>query len=297
MNIQQLRQSLKLKWVNYYYKNRSWLTKTKIWATYDGQRRPSSGFILATLSALEPQMEQLLPFILELNNNPDQIISALGLNFNPEEQLHLVKDNFIAENQEQSESSSNKAVTEKPSSHIRNHQPSGFKTATAEIKKPISSIAHASAARSESPPSSISESTGENPVAIDTNVQNKGRPIIPIRLTKAENNSVISIAVAGIETKSKPFTSVSVATKTENNSNVVLSNAVTTKIQRKSLLSTAVDCETQSKNKLVAIQTTDVPTGEVSIPSTTKSCKLANWIDDFCQGKKWDREEAGFTPF
>ncbi|MBO3459807.1 DUF5331 domain-containing protein [Aetokthonos hydrillicola Thurmond2011] len=297
MNIQQLRQSLKLKWVNYYYKNRSWLTKMKIWATYDGQRRPSSGFILATLSALEPQMEQLFPFILELNNNPDQIISALGLNFNPEEHLHLVKDNFVADNQEQSESSSDQVVTEKPSPHIRNHQPSGFKKATTEIKKPTSSIAHVSADHSESPPSSISESTDVEPIAIDTNVQNKGRPILPIRLTKGENNSVISIAVAGIETKSKPLTSVAVATKNGNNSNVVLSNAVTTKIQRKSLLSTAVDCETQSKNKLVTIQTRDVATNEVSLSSTTKCCKLANWIDDFCQGKEWDRDEAGFTPF
>ena len=91
MEIQQLRQSLKQKWVNYYHQNRSWLIKMRIWGTYDGGRRPSSGFILATLSVLEPQLDQILPFILELNSNPDQIITALGLNFNPEEQLHLVQ--------------------------------------------------------------------------------------------------------------------------------------------------------------------------------------------------------------
>ncbi len=90
MNIQELRQSLKLKWLNYYQKNHSWLVKMRVWATYDGERRPLSSFILATLSVLEPKLEQVFPFILELSNNPDQIISALGLNFNPEQQLHLI---------------------------------------------------------------------------------------------------------------------------------------------------------------------------------------------------------------
>ncbi len=84
MNIQQLRQSLKMKWLSYYEQNRPWLVKIRIWGTYDGLRRPSSGFMLATLSVLEPQFAQILSFLSELNNNPDQIVTALGLNFNPE---------------------------------------------------------------------------------------------------------------------------------------------------------------------------------------------------------------------
>ncbi|MEA5578986.1 DUF5331 domain-containing protein [Anabaena sp. UHCC 0451] len=91
MDIQQLRQSLKLKWLSYCEENRSWLVKMQIWRSYDGVRRPSSGYILATLSILEPQLKQTLPFILDLNNNPDQIIAALGLNFNPDEELRLLK--------------------------------------------------------------------------------------------------------------------------------------------------------------------------------------------------------------
>jgi hypothetical protein len=98
MNIQQLRHSLKLKWVSYYSNNRSWLEKMRVWGTYDGQRRPSSGFILATVSVLEPQLEEIFPFILELNNDPDQIVAALGLNFNPEEHLDLVESpNSVAQ--------------------------------------------------------------------------------------------------------------------------------------------------------------------------------------------------------
>ncbi len=98
MNIQQLRQSLKLKWLSYYEENRSWLAKIRVWGTYDQLRRPSSGFILATLSVLEPQFEEILPFILDLNNNPDEIITALGLNFNPDEELSLLKveDSLVA---------------------------------------------------------------------------------------------------------------------------------------------------------------------------------------------------------
>ena len=87
MNIQQLRHSLKVKWLLYYRQHRPWLTKIRIWDTFDGQRRPSSSFILATLTNLEPQLIQMLPFITALSNDPDKIVAALGLNFNPEAEL------------------------------------------------------------------------------------------------------------------------------------------------------------------------------------------------------------------
>jgi len=87
VDIQQLRQSLKVKWLLYYRRNRPWMTKLRIWGTYDGQRRPSSSFILATLTNLEPQLIQMFPFIVALSNHPDQIVAALGLNFNPELEL------------------------------------------------------------------------------------------------------------------------------------------------------------------------------------------------------------------
>lgn len=85
MNTRQLRKSIKTKWLNYYIDNRQWLTRLRIWVDCDGQRRPSSSFILATLSILEPQLNQLLPLIVDLSSNPDRIVAALGLNFNPDE--------------------------------------------------------------------------------------------------------------------------------------------------------------------------------------------------------------------
>jgi len=85
VNTRQLRQSIKTKWLNYYVENRQWLTRLRIWVESDGQRRPSSSFILATLSILEPQLNQLLPLIVDLSSNPDRIVAALGLNFNPDD--------------------------------------------------------------------------------------------------------------------------------------------------------------------------------------------------------------------
>jgi len=89
MNTQQLRQSLKVKWLTYYQKNRSWVARMRLWGTYDGQRRPASSFILGVLSTLEPQLTEMFPFILDLSKNPDRVIAALGLNFNPDAELKL----------------------------------------------------------------------------------------------------------------------------------------------------------------------------------------------------------------
>lgn len=92
MDIAQFRQSLKAQWLAYYRDNRHWLTRVGVWVTCEGQRRPSSSFILATLSVLEPQLTQLLPLIADLSSNPDRIVIALGLNFNPDEMLEKQGD-------------------------------------------------------------------------------------------------------------------------------------------------------------------------------------------------------------
>ncbi len=92
MNSKQLRQSLKLKWLTYYRDNRDWIDKLGIWITTDGQRRPSSGFILASLAALEPNLNSLLPLVVDLSSNPDRIINALGLNFSPDQELKALME-------------------------------------------------------------------------------------------------------------------------------------------------------------------------------------------------------------
>jgi hypothetical protein len=90
MNIEHLRKSLKVLWLTYYRKNRDWISRLGVWVECEGQRRPSSSFILATLVTVEPQLLEILPFIVELSSNPDRIVIALGLNFNPDEQLEAL---------------------------------------------------------------------------------------------------------------------------------------------------------------------------------------------------------------
>lgn len=92
MNIEQLRHSVKAKWLAYYQQNRSWLVQLQVWGTDEGQRRPTSSFIVATVSSLEPELTQLLPFMVALSNDPDQIVFALGLNFDPDEELKLIPE-------------------------------------------------------------------------------------------------------------------------------------------------------------------------------------------------------------
>lgn len=87
MDSEKFRQSLKLKWLEYYRDNRSWIVSLGIWITSQGRRRPSSSFILATLAILEPKLNQLMPLVVDLSSNPDRIVAALGLNFNPDEAL------------------------------------------------------------------------------------------------------------------------------------------------------------------------------------------------------------------
>ncbi len=357
MNIQQLRQSLKIKWVSYYYKNRSWLEKMRIWATYDGQRRPSSGFILATLSVLEPQLEQIFPFILELNNNPDKIISALGLNFNPEEQSNLIKsDNFIAENLVSSQSSLDTLVSEKPDSeNIGDRTLADSNPTEIKIEDTLkSSLTPVSENHSESPaslPHKPDESrhvekptqnltpqppslkgSGENskplslqerglergvpdpvkskphkptiPLAVATKVQNKSKSTLTFGFaTKGESNSVVPLTKATVvQNKSKPLASVAVATVVQNKgkstkpiavasrveSNSVVQLALFPEIESKSNSAIAI-AEVESKDKRVNMDRKDVP-NKVNLSPANKACKLANWVDDFCQGTGRDRE-------
>jgi hypothetical protein len=90
VDLEQLRQSLKSRWLDYYRDNRHWLAKLKVWVNAEGQRRPTSSFVLGTLSLLEPELIQMLPLIVDLNNSPDEIVRVLGLNFNPEAELRVL---------------------------------------------------------------------------------------------------------------------------------------------------------------------------------------------------------------
>jgi hypothetical protein len=201
MNIQQLRQSLKLKWVNHYYKNRSWLVKLQVWGTYDGQRRPSSGFILAAMSVLEPQLNEIFPFILDLNNNPDQIVAALGLNFNPEEQLHLIE----SDRHEVASQGSSESPPETLCVGAARHR----------HRQPDTSIAVASKPENKPQPATS--------IAVASKPENKPQPVTSIAVASKfhgkhrKSQPVASTAVASkLDTQSQPKALVSVTSKLDS---------------------------------------------------------------------------------
>lgn len=257
MNIQQLRQSLKLKWVNHYYKNRSWLVKVQVWGTYDGQRRPNSGFILATMSVLEPQLNEIFPFILDLNNDPDQIVAALGLNFNPEEQFYLIE----SDRQEVASLLSSESPLEK----LCDHQPNAANTVASKPEN-----------KSQPNAATTVASKPENKPQPNASPENKSQPNTSIAVaSKPENKPQPNGSIAGASKfhgkhgKSQPVASVAVASKSD------------TKRQPTALVS--VTSKLDSKNQHIKEQQKNLPHKAHLLPTHNPS-SLPNWIDDFCQG-------------
>lgn len=355
MNIQQLRQSLKLKWVSYYYKNRSWLGKMRVWGTYNGQRRPNSGFILAALSALELQLEEVLPLICELNNDPDQIVVALGLNFNPEEELHLIES---ADSVGESEVNCESVLQKLPEYELVS--PSVVATAEEDNSKFVPSVAVSTAipfqTLNECKYLTFAGIANEDKSHSYTNLQSKVAPVasrtksreaifldevlqqsatwhqpvqsVEVASTQKESNSValMTVASTAVETKSqfiplvafpeneiesksqpvpdvslttreksksKPRSSLAVASDGESKSRLVSSAAVIPReVQNKAVssavLSIALATKVESKSRLVT--TPHKNPGYQVNPPPAKITRLANWIDDSCQGIGWDRD-------
>lgn len=79
--------SLKLKWLQFFQENRSWIVlQMEVESVYtpDGGRRPSSFLILGVVNALEPQIAQLMLPFSKLNPDADSLIDVLELNFDPD---------------------------------------------------------------------------------------------------------------------------------------------------------------------------------------------------------------------
>lgn len=252
MNIQQLRKSLKIKWVKYYHQNRPWLEKMRIWGTYDGYRRPSSGFILATLSVLEPKLDEIFPFILELNNNPDEIITALGLNFNPEAEYNLIEDLNKSVNYNQVDSNS-----AQPEVVDKFRADSSKDT---EIQEPISS-----------------DSTA---------------------ITKIESFPFPQEVESTFESESieKEFQAFSELLQEQSPQEFAEKSMVAELESEEEVLSLLTMCN-QAEEQEVIEESNKQETEEIKAASKRKVSNLASWIDEFCQGAGWDREEAIFIPF
>lgn len=104
---EQFKAELKDKWLNYYQKNRSWLQhymdESSGWyesVEYEDEelenleldedyspRRPQNYFILGVINVLEPSVQGLLALTASLTTDSERIVTALGLDFDPEIEL------------------------------------------------------------------------------------------------------------------------------------------------------------------------------------------------------------------
>jgi len=106
-----LKKSIKEKWLNYYSTNSCWL---KIAMEKNGnfrqkvsnqdKIRPHAMVILGAVTALEPNLLSLMPSFCQLNSTPEELIKALELDFDPEEELGKLKKQRV-ENQTNNDSS------------------------------------------------------------------------------------------------------------------------------------------------------------------------------------------------
>ncbi|WP_071191414.1 DUF5331 domain-containing protein [Trichormus sp. NMC-1] len=250
MDIQQLRQSLKMKWLSYYEENRSWLVKMQIWRDYDGLRRPSSGYILATLSILEPELKKILPFLLELNNNPDKIVAALGLNFNLEEELNLLKSQHsLAKNQVVSTSLAKSQVADTP------------------IQKEHKQVL----------------------LRITTNVDQKRESVAVGAVTTSVNRHSPTKPLSQIGREQALTQSDKTLRKTDG-SELALSLSTTTTVPHQTKAVPSLSRVNKPNHNPTFMS---IPVKQVShLSPTTNARSLPSWIDEFCQGVRWEKDET-----
>ncbi|MEH1812993.1 MAG: DUF5331 domain-containing protein [Nostoc sp.] len=306
MNIQQLRQSLKQKWLIYYKQNTSWLVKMRIWATYDGLRRPLSGFILATLSVLEPQFDEILAFMMDLNNDPDKIVAALGLNFNPDEELRLIKsEHSMAISPVESESPDEKHFEDKHLSSAVTASKIGSHSLTNTLDSNLpradrvvrSFTATTEVSRTREPELVVANATK---IAPDTPVKTPSSGLLrECKLVRWHSGQLPSGASATmtseVNSKAKTMPSVALATEVKSNAPssripVDASLAITTEISSngKPVRSLSITTEVKSNGKDPNIQPQEVKS-KVNLP-TTNARSIASWVDEFCYGAR-DKEK------
>lgn len=264
MNIQELRQSLKMKWLNYYEQNRPWLVKMRVWAAYDGLRRPSSGFIIATLSVLEPDFDQIMAFVMELNNNPDEIVAALGLNFNPDQELGLIKSQMdLAVTKLEQEYPEEEAVTSV--------------ALTVYDASPVSAKAHNSQKVVVMPTSQRAIATTATTAKMNIN-------------SSVHKSFAITLEVPK---KDKPLTSLALTTVKPHNGKVVSSLEITTEVPGKpKTLILPKQVSESCQNPQYVHKQTAAPADKVNPQPHTHASNLASWVDEFCLGTGWNSEEA-----
>ncbi|TVP67775.1 MAG: hypothetical protein EA343_00350 [Nodularia sp. (in: Bacteria)] len=299
MNIQQLRQSVKVKWLSYYEQNRSWLVKIRVWGTYNGLRRPSSGFILATLSVLEPQFDKVISFILDLNDNPDKIVTALGLDFNPDEELRLItsEDSTIT-TQFETESLQEEYPESKPVP-LLTVAPKIFsgETLTSDLPrldKPVLAFTeNIDSIYTEENISSVAVATKVAPPAAAKTVNSAKSPSSLLR----ENKPVRSPLAITIDVLNKAKTLPSHPVRNSQFAHVPIkfgtvllkANCLTGILFLRECFKPTV--RGNNNHGKMPPKPKNVPR-KVNPSLSNRASSLASWVDEFCQGSEYDPETA-----
>ena len=85
---EELKPTLKDKWLNYYEANRLWLKELpNYYNAPEKGSRPTSELILGVITTLEPRLKELLFNFLLVSKDINKIVDVLGLNFDPEKEL------------------------------------------------------------------------------------------------------------------------------------------------------------------------------------------------------------------
>jgi Family of unknown function (DUF5331) len=263
MNIQQLRESLKIKWLNYYFENRPWLVKMQIWGTYDGQRRPSSGFMLATLSVLEPQLDEIFPFIVDLNSNPDRIVAALGLNFNPDQHLDLIKSENSITTTEVISDVCRQAT--QPLPEVRDAVKNEIETNTNEA------LVTTEVKNNDKP--QVESKNKSKPSGFTTKVETKGKP-------DNKHSKISSSNLSPWRKEAKKSVAVLPGDIIRMNGTCERSHSASKQFPSNSKPLAVPTIESQAKG--VKMQCKDVQSEVNSSPTNARN--LPSWIDEFCEG-------------
>ncbi len=298
MNIQQLRQSVKIKWLSYYEQNRSWLEKIRVWGTYNGLRRPSSGFILATLSVLEPQFQDYLSFMVDLNSNPDQIVTALGLNFNPDQELDVINSEDSFREWERESLPENYTETKDVALVAPTIKIASPATANVNLPRLPESVAPYTKNHEIIPTVAMATKVTSAPVAkiaystkLPANLLRQYQPV-RLPLTVGERRSPLAMTMEVIhKAKTRP------CAKVRDPRFDHLPMKFWTLLLEKNYLTGVLFLRDYLKRPVSRNQGEISPKPKNVRPQLTPSCSthsrsLANWIDEFCQGRNHNPEEA-----
>jgi hypothetical protein len=86
-NFEEIKATLKDKWLDAYETNKSWLVYLNNWVNLNQGKRPPSHAILGIMASIEPKLIDYLIPLCEMSEKGDGVVTVLGLNFDPRIEL------------------------------------------------------------------------------------------------------------------------------------------------------------------------------------------------------------------